>query len=75
MKFSAEDYERHVFMGNNPEDLSAIHNTIDKNIVFKVYCFFLDLVPSSKSTTIIYVPGDRRSFEIRLRPISVRQSK
>ena len=29
MKFSAEDYERHVFMGNNPEDLSAIHNTID----------------------------------------------
>ena len=25
--------------------------------------------------TVIYVPGDRRSFEIRLRPISVRQSK
>jgi len=28
-----------------------------------------------KESTVIYVPGDRRSFEIRLRPISVRQSK
>ena len=27
------------------------------------------------SFTVIYVPGDRRSFEIRLQPISVRQSK
>ena len=64
--FYCSNYLHYCFLASR----SIIHQKIAVTYFWSGYLLWLGIL-----FTVIYVPGDRRSFEIRLRPISVRQSK